>query len=211
MFFLDIDAQREATHFKNRVLDLVDIYVKKQPANPYLMRLILPLVDLIADASLDERQLSDKVTGLLRNRLGKAKDFPHYIDAGEGTTVLHELHRRARKASSSELLATLSQCCLYVSKTMLNSEGDNSVLQAYRGSLVDFITRKASTINATFLLDFIRRFPTLGWSLRDDIMDASRKAANIYRQCQAFQLFHVIINQTPALVRTIQYTINQRD
>jgi len=64
---------------------------------------------------------------------------------------------------------------------------------------MDFITRKASTLNATFVHDFIRRYPTLAWNLRNDIIDVSHNAANIYRQYQAFQLLCVIVNQMPAL------------
>ena len=66
----DVDAQREATHFKNRVLDLIDIFVKKNPANPLIIRLIFPLVELIVSTGPDEKQLSDKATGILRNRIG---------------------------------------------------------------------------------------------------------------------------------------------
>jgi DNA polymerase phi len=171
----------------------------------------LPLVDLIAGTGSDERQLSDKATGLLRNRLGKSKDFPLDVDSEEATTVLDELHRRARRAHSSEGLATLSHCSLFLSRVILHPEADDFVLRVYRGSLVDFITRKASTLNATFFHDFIRRYPTSGWSLRDDIIDTSRKAANVYRQCQAFQLLHVIVNQMPALVRAIRHKVGFRD
>jgi DNA polymerase phi len=163
------------------------------------------LVDLIFGTGSDERQLSDKATGLLKNRLGKSKDLPSDVDSEEATTILDELHGRARRARSSEVLATLSQCSLYLSKVMLHSAADDSVLRVYRGSLVDFVTRKASTLNAAFFHDFIRRYPTSGWSLRGDIIDASYKAANIYRQCQAFQLLHVLVNQTPALVCEIRH------
>jgi DNA polymerase phi len=202
---LDVDAQREATHFKNRVLDLVDIFIKKQPTSQHIIHVILPLADVIAGTGSDERQLADKATGLLRNRLGKSKDLPSDIDSEETVTVLDELHRRARRARSSEVLATLSQCSLYLSKVMLQSKAEESVLRVYRASLVDFITRKASTLNATFFHDFIRRYPASGWSLRGDVIDASCQATNVYRQCQAFQLLHTIVNQIPALVRETRH------
>jgi DNA polymerase phi len=161
------------------------------------------LADLIAGTGSDERQLADKATGLLKNRISKSKDLPHNVDLEEATTVLDELHIRARRARSSEILATLNQCSLYLSKVILHSAAEDSVLQVYRSSLVDFVTRKASTLNATFFQDFIRRYPTSGWGLRDIVIEASRKAANVYRQCQAFQLLYVMVNQIPALVRPL--------
>jgi DNA polymerase phi len=200
MSFLDVDAQREATHFKNRVLDLVDIFMKKQPTSQHIIRLILPLADLIAGTGSDERQLSDKATGILRNRIGKSKDLPVDIDSEEAATILAELHVRARKTRSPEVLVTLSQCSLYLSKVMFHSKAEASVLRVYRISLMDFVTRKASTLNASFIQDFIRRYPAPGWFLRNDIVNASSNAANVYRKYQAFQLLHVIVNQMPTLV-----------
>src|ERR1700691_4838030 len=129
MSILDVDAQREATHLKNSVLELVAIFIKKQPTSQHIIRLILPLVDLIVGTGSDERQLSDKATGLLRNRICKPKDLPVGIGSEEAATVLDELHGRARKTRSPEVLATLSQCSLYLSKVMLHSEAETSVLQ----------------------------------------------------------------------------------
>lgn len=200
---LDTDAQREATHFKNRVLDLVDIFIKKQPTSQHIPRMILPLVDLITGTGLDERQLLDKTTGLLRNRIGKTKEFPSQVDTVDVVMILEELHTRARRTRSSEVLTTLSQCSLYLSKVLLLSGAEKSVINVYRGSSVDFITRKTSTLNTAFLQDFIRRYPETGWSLRGDIITASTQATSVYRRCQAFQLLHTIVNQLTTLVRLI--------
>ena len=79
----DVDAQREATHFKNRVLDLIDIFVRRQPTSPLIVRTILPLVELIVGTGPDEKQLSDKAMGILRNRIGKSKEVPTTVSAGE--------------------------------------------------------------------------------------------------------------------------------
>lgn len=191
------------------MLDLVDVFVKKQPTSHLVIPLMISLVDLITSTSRDERQLSDKATGILRNRIGKSKDLPVGIDTEEVTAILDELHGRARKARSPEVLVTLSQCSLYLSKVLLHSEAGPSVLRVYRSSLVDFVTRKASTLNATFIQDFIRHYPGSGWSLRNDMIDVSKNAVNVYRRCQAFQLLNVVINQMPALVRTIRIQFNQ--
>jgi DNA polymerase phi len=180
----------------------VDNFVKKQPSSPHIIRLISPLVDLIVGTSPDERQLSDKAKGILRSRIGKSKELPSEVDTEQVSTVLTDIHMRARRAHSSDLLGTLSQCSIYLSKMLLHLGAEKSLLQIYRPSLTDFITRKNSALNASFFQDFIRRCPTSAWSLRGDILDLSTRAVNSYRQCQAFQLVELLVNQLPAMVCT---------
>ncbi|KAG2365801.1 hypothetical protein BDR07DRAFT_1398137 [Suillus spraguei] len=189
----NVNAQREATHFKNRVLDLVDIFTRKMPRSPHNLRLVLPLIELTTKSGNDERQLSDKARGILNNRLAKLKDPLQEVDQEYAETILDELHIRARKAHSSDALTTLSHCSLFICRVLMNVGCENSVLRLYRESIADFITRKASSLNITFFKDFITRYPALGWRLRDDILDASQKAINVYRKCQAFQLLNMIL------------------
>ncbi|KAG2041767.1 DNA polymerase phi-domain-containing protein [Suillus americanus] len=189
----NVNAQREATHFKNRVLDLVDIFTRKMPQSRHNLRLVLPLIELTTKSGNDERQLSDKARGILNNRLAKLKDPLQEVDQEYAETILDELHVRARKAHSSDALATLSHCNLFICRVLTNIGCEKSVLRLYRESIADFMTRKASSLNITFFKDFITRYPALGWRLRDDILDTSPKAINAYRKCQAFQLLNTIL------------------
>ncbi|CCM03691.1 uncharacterized protein FIBRA_05836 [Fibroporia radiculosa] len=191
----DIDAQREATHFKNRVLDLVDIFIKKQVTNPLALRLILPLADLIVNTGPDEKQLADKATGILRSRIGKAKELPSGVDKAYAAQVLEELHSRARRTPSSDVLATLSQCSWFLSKVLQHQDVTEPILKAYRESLLDFVSRKASKLNGVFFQDFVRRHTDVAWGLRDDLSEAPGKAVNVYRQVQAYQILNTLINR----------------
>lgn len=173
----------------------MDIFLNKQPKNSLVVRLILPLVDLITSTSPDERQLADKTTGILRSRLGKAKDIPSGIDEEQTVGIIKELHARARKASSSDVLSTLSQCSLFLSRTLLHAGAGEGVMEVYKESLVDFVTRKASRLNTGFLQDFVRRHPDTAWAMRDIFLSITGKAVNAYRQCQAFLLIHTLISQ----------------
>lgn len=199
----DVDAQREATHFKNRVLDLIEIFLKKQPTSHLTTRLILPLVDLIVSTGPDEKQLADKATGILRSRIGKAKELPVSIEKDEAVEVLQELHSRARKAPSADVLATLSACSIFVARALHHEGEDEPIVRAYRESLVDFVTRKASRLNTQFFQEFVRRQVVVGWALRDDLVEVAGKAVNAYRQCQVFLLLHSLIKELPQLVRLI--------
>ncbi|KAG5647160.1 hypothetical protein DXG03_001115 [Asterophora parasitica] len=197
-----VNAQREATHFKNRVLDLVDTFVKKQPSSPLVIRLIPPLIDLIAGSSQDERQLSDKAKGILRSRIAKSKELPAGTDTEFTLTVVTDIHIRARKVHSSDMLTTLSQCSLYLSKVLVQLDSEQPIVQLYQESLADFITRKNSALNTSFFQDFIRRSPASAWSLRHDLLDLSGRSVNTYRQCQAYQLLDTLIGQLPAIGKT---------
>ena len=128
------------------------------------------------------------------------REVPSSLDMGMVTKVLNNLHTRARKVHSSDILATLSQCSIYLSKAILHSAIEAPVLQVYRQSLSDFITRKNSALNTIFFQDFIRRYPTVAWNLRGDLVELSQNAINVYRQCQVFQLLHVLISHLPSVV-----------
>ncbi|KAI9056874.1 hypothetical protein FKP32DRAFT_1598752 [Trametes sanguinea] len=195
----DVDAQREATHFKNRVLDLVDVFVKKQPTSPLILRVIFPLVELIVGSGPDEKQLADKATGILRNRIGKSKDVPTSVAKEDVAKTLEELHTLARKASTGDILSTLNQCSIYLTRVLLHHDAQEPVQKAYRESLTDFVARKASRLNPPFINDFVKRYPQAAWNIRDDLVKAPGKALNGFRQAQAFQFVSTLVNQLQAL------------
>ena len=199
----DANAQREATHFKNRILDLVDIYVKKQPSSAYIPLLIPPLLQLVITASPEEIQLAEKATGILRSRIGKLKECPEkdgMIDLG---FILEDLHSKARHAPSADILTTIGQCCCYLVRALNRTSTDGTVHFAYRKSLEDFVTRKTSRLNSAFFQEFIRRCPEVAWDLKHDIlkMSVSENAVNAYRKCQTLGLLNLLFNKIPTKVR----------
>ncbi|KAJ3538218.1 hypothetical protein NM688_g6552 [Phlebia brevispora] len=198
-FDIGIDVQREATHYKNRVLDLLDTYIKKQSTNPLILRLVLPLVDLVMSSGSDEQQLADKTTGILRSRIGKAKEIPSDIDSEQAAEILRGLHAHARKAVSSEMLTTLSQCSLFITKCLLHAQVEAPVLDAYGASLADFVKRKASRLNTNFFQDLIRRHPSVAWGIRTQLLEVGADAVNDYRRTQVFLLLQTLFGQLPTL------------
>ncbi|KAJ3738836.1 DNA polymerase phi-domain-containing protein, partial [Lentinula detonsa] len=194
----DVDAQREATHFKNRVLDLVDIFIKKQPSSSSIVRLIIPLIDLITRTTSDERQLSDKAQGIVRSRIGKLKEFPSSISREEVKPVLETLHQRARTERSPEYLSILGDCCIYLSQLMIHAGMRDEVVVQYRQSLTDFITRKNSLLNVSFFQQFIRRSRSAAWGIRNDLLELPEKAVNMYRRFQMYQLIHDLLTEPPS-------------
>ncbi|KAF8522098.1 DNA polymerase phi-domain-containing protein [Hysterangium stoloniferum] len=190
-------AQREATHFKNRVLDLVDIFLRKEPTSEYTVAFIMPIIRVIMGTGSDEKQLSDKATALLRTRFGKTKEVPTTVDLPEVKKTLTELHTIAQKSNSSDLRDTISACSLYLSRILLSDaiQESDAVSATYLASLCDFANRKSSHIQSSFLLEFVRRQPRCAWGLRGDLLELAQKAVNSYRKCQIFQFFQPLLNQ----------------
>ena len=194
-----MDAQREATHFKNRVLDLVDLFVKKQPTSPLVVSLILPLITITTSSGSDEKQLIDKAQGILRSRIGKSKDVPMDAPLDKVEEVAEALHARARK-SRSDVSATICACCLYLSKIMVHQQAEDKVVKLYSDTLEDFLTRKNSALSPVFFQDFVNKFTGLAWKLRQPLLDLSAKAVNAYRQMQALRLLQSLLNNLHSLV-----------
>ncbi|KZV92838.1 hypothetical protein EXIGLDRAFT_613837 [Exidia glandulosa HHB12029] len=190
------NAQREATHFKNRVLDFVDIYIRKQPTSPHLPSIVLPLLDLVTGTGQDEKQLQEKASGILRSRLGKNKELPSLSDAAEAEETFKELHVRARKARSGQALAVISQCAVYIAR-MLESSSAPAVAEEYGKSLADYAKRKTSPLNTSFFLDFARRLPKVAWRMHGPLLVAMEDPVNFYRGTQLFLVFQALASPIP--------------
>ena len=193
-------AQREATHFKNRILGLLSVFVKKQPKSAHIMQILIPLLTL---AFSDEKQLSEKAIGILRSRIDKLKVVPSTIDLAKASDILNDLHIRARRAHSNDALAAISFCSLYVSKALLHVGADTTVRTAYTLSLVDFTERKASDLNTDFFSNFIKRHPRTAWDMREVLLAAPVKSVNAYRRGQAYILLQVLLGCLPPMVSAV--------
>lgn len=152
---------------------------------------------MIMGAGPDERQLSDKVKGVLRSRFCKAKEIPAAVEAEATRNSLQELHNLARKTQASNVRDIISGCSLYLCRILLSDaiHDEEAVLNAYRTSLSDFAMRKSSPLQASFIQEFVKRHPHLAWQLRDDILQLAPKGINDYRRCHTFLLFQPFFGQ----------------
>jgi DNA polymerase phi len=192
----DPGAQREATHFKIRILDLVDTFLNKQPQSVFVPRVVLPLVKIIISSGPDERQLSEKTAGILRSRIGKLKDIPTSgFDESNVAEDLQSLHEIARKMAVPEV----SACSIYLSRVL---QGSEKVLDLYRASIDDFVARKNSKLAPAFLKDFVVRQIAYAWELREHIIGkcVPDVAVNVYRQMQLWGLVQTMLSQITPLV-----------
>jgi DNA polymerase phi len=201
-----VNAQRQATHFKNRVLDLVDTYIKKQPSNVLILRFITPLVDLITTTGADELQLSDKTRGILCNKLvPHLKQLPYDIPKEVAVKAFVDTHTNARRIRVPGLSTAFKQISFHLTKILLSQGAEDVVLENYRASLVDFFTRKNTALHSDFFEGFLRHYRSLGWKFREDILELSGKALNGHRKSQAFQFLLIVFPVISAEVIICSY------
>jgi DNA polymerase phi len=190
------------------VLDIIETFVKKQPTSPLILRLILPLLEIILNSGPTELHLSSKATGIL-NRLCSSKETPSVVDREDAVEILGELHRAARKAQSAAVAKTCSQCSLFVSRALLHDESNaeearKAVVEAYGTSLEDFMTKKSTKVKASLFTDFASRFAVVAWGMRESLLAyAKSDGANSFRQAQAFHILDALVSQIPALVSNL--------
>lgn len=176
--------------------------MRKEPTSQLAPTTILPLVQVIIGTGPDEKQLSDKVIALLRNRFGKAKEIPSMVDVPQAQKTLEELHAMARKSHSPDVREAISACSLYLARILLSEpiNDGQTVINAYRSSLADFATRKASPLQPSFLRDFVQRQPRSAWQMRNDFVRVAEIAVNLYRKCQIFNLLNPLFHQLAGIV-----------
>ena len=202
--------QREATHFKIRVLDFVDTFIKERPESPHIPQIVLPLIRTIMGSGPDEKQLAEKTIGILRTRFNTPKILPSLGPDSKGATLdiesdFEQLHRIARMASLSQngLSEIVVTSTIYLAKVLVHAGMQGTVTAAYVASIDDFVIRKNSKIWPAYISDFVQRSsPELSWPLRDEILEACSvgKAINAYRQIASFQILNVFLLAVTQLV-----------
>ncbi|ADV20875.1 DNA-directed DNA polymerase, putative [Cryptococcus gattii WM276] len=200
----------ESIHFKNRILDFYDTYAKRQPANPLIIDVVLTLLKLIRTGGVSEAEVSNKAAGILRSKFNKPKDVPSTVDVEVASECLKTIHSMAQKAHSAEFSTLCSLCSLFVSRAIDASEttsnsATSTVVEIYRATLKDFMTRKASLVHPPFLLEFVKRFPLRAFSLHHDLVTyvAPGAAVNTFRQLQAYNALQILAQHLPVISKSV--------
>ncbi|KAG8933987.1 DNA-directed DNA polymerase, partial [Tulasnella sp. 418] len=92
------DAQRAANVFRGRILDLIETFIKRQPASKFIIHFIQPLLEVAINSSPEEQHLSGKASKLLQNRISQLKEPIPDLDVEKASELLQELHEWAKRA-----------------------------------------------------------------------------------------------------------------
>ncbi|CUM66246.1 uncharacterized protein PRCAT00003906001 [Priceomyces carsonii] len=160
-----VEAKEQVILFKNRVLDLLEIFVKLAPNSHLNLTMIKPLLVCIR-LTLD-KNIGAKAHKLLKTRISKTKiTDAHFNSAAEQNsfqTSLLELvewiqsELVSSKASNQSLNAASSQACIIVSKNLVSLDPLylDQIVDIYCIFMKKWALNSKAKIQPTFLYDFI--------------------------------------------------------
>lgn len=192
------DAAIESLHFKNRVLDFFDVFLRRP--TPLALNLLLPLLHVVRGGG----ELGNKAAGILRTRLKGATasaTTASAVSEEDATKVIDEIHALARRAPSAEFSSLCSAASLFAARL-----APSPSLAAYTATATDFITRKHTSVHPAFVADYVRRQGARAWPLGETLLELCEggKAANAYRHTQAYSLLGQLLAFAPASVKSAE-------
>lgn len=192
------DLKITFVNFKLRVLDLVDVFMAKQPTNPLVLKILPALVELGKMTSKDSR--SKAIHDRCMNILGaKRSGFPTGFEKKEGVEVLTFMHEKARRVAERTELRQLGQAVAAMTRSLLSDfpdeESSSQVYDQMWMTVKDSMARQASQIHADFFKPACDKLlPNqleLLWRLGAQALKEfghPQQALNVFRQVQAYGL-----------------------
>ncbi|KAK2740290.1 DNA-directed DNA polymerase [Myotisia sp. PD_48] len=150
------DARETMINFKNRVLDLLEIYVKKCHSNSLCLEIIVPLLQLIRKTSV--QQLSGKATAVLREytKLCKSTAIPSVESAEPVWELLKYVHEEATHSSSNSHGSSCSQTSILLVKVLVaHDKGSISgIVDMYADTRKKQLSSNKCHVQPTFFSDW---------------------------------------------------------
>jgi DNA polymerase phi len=141
------DAKETIIIFKHRVLDFLDIYVKKEARNPLAFNLLLPLVQLVQ--TTQTKDLANKAMKVISDfsetfKRERANVDTSTINVDTQMDLLREIHQKASQDPSHAVARALSASSLLVASSLFAAKKDNiqHVAQVYASTQADWTLGK---------------------------------------------------------------------
>lgn len=120
------DAKESVVHFKHRLLDLLNIYVKREASNPLAFSLLLPLLELVRTTTA--KPLGNKAMNILTefskaSKKTRSKDTQ--IDTEAQIKLLSNIHEEASKDMSHAFGKAASTASLLVASSLWAADQGN--------------------------------------------------------------------------------------
>lgn len=151
------DAKETMANFKTRVLDLLDLYVKKQASSPLAFGLLLPLLQLIRTTKT--KPLAEKSHNIILSFAKAAKknnEEPSSVDVEEQLQLLKSIHLEASKHPSHLFAKAASTASLLVASSTYRVDKANfkKIATVYRDSMVKWVDGQVK-MQAAFFSEFV--------------------------------------------------------
>lgn len=151
------DAKQNMLNFKNRVLDLLLIYVRQQYDNALCLDLIVPLLQLIRTTS--SKQIGEKSFNLLKRYFDtskKAKSMPKHDNTQRRSADMAEVHTEALLFVSKMHAAACSRASLFLARVLLDAdEAEFSAIVDLYGETHKKARATNSKLTPSFWIDWI--------------------------------------------------------
>lgn len=161
-----MEAKENMIFFKNRILDLLEIFNKINSSLHFNLTFITPLITLM-NLTLD-KNLGVKAHKLLKNKVSKTKVdlnelvkyYPQPSEYYESLVQLvSELQDKANsvKSSNQAVIQSYNQSCIIVAKNLIALDDSNmeKVVQIYCDSLKKWCLFNDSKLQSSLFFDFI--------------------------------------------------------
>ncbi|KAI1610550.1 DNA polymerase phi subunit [Exophiala viscosa] len=153
------DAKENVVNFKNRVLDLMESYLKHQQQNGLCVHLILPLLGLIR--TTQTKQLGDRGFNTLQQYWSRCKgsNVPTLStdsEVQEAISILQSVHDEACMESSSIHSTATSHTSILLVKTLVEYEPANigSIIEIYAATRLRQLTDQKCRVLPGFFTDW---------------------------------------------------------
>ncbi|RDL29892.1 uncharacterized protein BP5553_10519 [Venustampulla echinocandica] len=135
------DAKETIVNFKSRVLDLLEIYVKKQADNPLAFGLLLPLLQLMRTTKT--KQLCEKAYNIILAyaRAAKKLEVAGDVDPSAQLKLIKAIHSEASKDPSHMFARAASTASLLISSSLYKADKGTlkKVATVYRDSQIAWV------------------------------------------------------------------------
>ncbi|KAK6581733.1 hypothetical protein PZA11_005430 [Diplocarpon coronariae] len=152
------DAREIMVNFKRRVLDLLDIYVKRQPLNPLAFGLLLPLLQLIRTTKTKQlaRKAESIIQAFAKASKGAKKKSISCIDTSQQIKLMKAIHSEASKDPSISFARAASSASLLVASSLYRADKGSmkKMSTVYRDSQVAWVEGDVKML-AVFFVDWV--------------------------------------------------------
>ncbi|KAI8057851.1 DNA polymerase phi-domain-containing protein [Syncephalis plumigaleata] len=204
----------EATlQFKLRIMDLIEIVIRKQSSSALLMELMLPLLSIAQPTntkSIDAatETLARRATVILGDRLAKLKSPMTGLDTEDDTVDIAKtiLFMTTKATASGSFSSLCGRLVAQIVRSLLASDSADAkkqlakIIQHYSVMLDRFCSDRHTRIMPDLFMELMRRYPVAGWLLVTDRlahhieMGDSIKA---FRHRQLYAMLTTLIQSTP--------------
>lgn len=153
------DARENMVNFKNRVLDLLEIFVKKSHSRLLALDILLPLLRLSRRSSV--KQIATKANNVLREytKVCKGNALPKIEDAAQAEALwelLRSVHKEASHSGPMGHATACSQASLLVVKVLVAHDKNAiaGVVDVYAATRKDQLMSTKSHVQPSFFSEW---------------------------------------------------------